>query len=243
MAEKHLVRIDTADGILFFDFRDHFVRAAQLLSPAWGYHGSFAGAGDDMAFQIGPVHAVGLIAALVLVAVGSPRGVPRRLAIGALAGSVLGLIGMLEISRPVWEILPPLRYLQFPWRLLAPMALLTAILLAVVAAQWEEVARRRSAGEDFLLLDVREHWEIELANLGTEKVAVAPLSQLAAERLAALPEAARDPNTPIVVLCHHGVRSADVTAWLLSQGWTNVVSMRGGIAAYAEQVDPSVGTY
>ena len=143
LAEKDFVRIDTADGILFFDFRDHFVRASQLLSPAWGYHGSFAGAGDDMAFQIGPVHALGLVAALALLAAGALRGTRRRLAIGALTGSVLALIGMLEISRPVWESLPPVRYLQFPWRLLAPVALLTALLLAVVAAAWDERADRR----------------------------------------------------------------------------------------------------
>jgi predicted sulfurtransferase len=44
-------------------------------------------------------------------------------------------------------------------------------------------------------------------------------------------------------MCHHGVRSADVTGWMRQQGWQNVTSLAGGIAAYAEQVDPSVGVY
>ena len=71
---------------------------------------------------------------------------------------------------------------------------------------------------------------------------MAPLSELAALRqCVAAP--ARNKEAEIVVLCHHGVRSAQVTAWLLQEGWKNVKSMAGGIAAYAEQVDPSVGAY
>jgi len=45
------------------------------------------------------------------------------------------------------------------------------------------------------------------------------------------------------VLCHHGVRSAQVTGWLAQQGWTNIKSVRGGIDAYARQIDQAVGFY
>ena len=44
-------------------------------------------------------------------------------------------------------------------------------------------------------------------------------------------------------MCHHGIRSADVTRWLIKQGWKNSYSLEGGIAAYASEVDKSVGWY
>jgi rhodanese-related sulfurtransferase len=50
-------------------------------------------------------------------------------------------------------------------------------------------------------------------------------------------------DAEIIVLCHHGIRSADVTRWLITQGWKNTVSLEGGIAAYASEVDKSVGWY
>jgi rhodanese-related sulfurtransferase len=66
---------------------------------------------------------------------------------------------------------------------------------------------------------------------------------LAAQQLAALPDAAQSKEAEIVVFCHHGMRSAQVVAWLRGQGWTNVLNMNGGIDAWARQVDPSVGLY
>jgi rhodanese-related sulfurtransferase len=106
-----------------------------------------------------------------------------------------------------------------------------------------EVARKRAEHEKFVLLDVREPWELERAHLGYADVDVAPLSELSAKGAAALPPPARKKEAEIVVFCHMGERSAQVAAWLLAQGYTNVKSLRGGIAAYAAEVDPSVGTY
>lgn len=105
-----------------------------------------------------------------------------------------------------------------------------------------ELARRRAAGDAPLLLDVREPYELRAASLG-EGVALAPLSALSRYRLEALPESARDRQAELVVFCHHGVRSAQVVAWLRQQGWQNVYNLRGGIDAYAREVDPSIGLY
>ena len=91
-------------------------------------------------------------------------------------------------------------------------------------------------------MDVREPAELALANLG-EDVVVVPLSELAKDREAALPDELLDQSKEIVVFCHTGVRSGQVTAWMLSSGWTNVSSMEGGIEAYARYIDPSVGFY
>lgn len=107
----------------------------------------------------------------------------------------------------------------------------------------QEIARKIANREDFFVLDVRETWELALAQLKNGRVIHAPMSQLSRQGVHALPEEVMDKEQEIVVICHHGVRSAEVTAWLLRQGWQKVYSMAGGVDAYAAQVDPSIGKY
>lgn len=107
----------------------------------------------------------------------------------------------------------------------------------------QEIARKIANREDFFVLDVRETWELALAQLKNGRVIHAPISQLSRQGVHALPEEVMDKEQEIVVICHHGVRSAEVTAWLLRQGWQKVYSMAGGVDAYAAQVDPSTGKY
>jgi len=52
-----------------------------------------------------------------------------------------------------------------------------------------------------------------------------------------------DPEDHIVVVCHHGVRSMNVTAWLRQQGFEKAQSMRGGIDAWSRRVDGTLPTY
>lgn len=106
-----------------------------------------------------------------------------------------------------------------------------------------QLARKMQSKEDFILLDVRETWELNLVSLRDKRLVVAPMSRLAQRGPEALPAEVGDKNTEIVVVCHHGVRSAEVTAWLMRQGWSNVRSVAGGIDAYALSVDPSIGRY
>ena len=107
----------------------------------------------------------------------------------------------------------------------------------------QEVAEMRADGTCPILLDVRETPELAMANLGSEVVYV-PLSELAAQGLAALPSAVTDDTeSELVVFCHHGIRSAQVTAWLRSNGYSNAINMAGGIDAYASDVDASIGFY
>jgi hypothetical protein len=133
LAEKRFVHIESAKGILFFDFREHFLAAWQWLSPLWGYHGSFAGTRDDMAFQVGPIQAAALVGA-VLFWRRLPPGVVRRVAGWGLATAGFSLILTLEIARPLWEAVGPMKFVQFPWRYLAPAALGLAALVAVGCA-------------------------------------------------------------------------------------------------------------
>lgn len=106
-----------------------------------------------------------------------------------------------------------------------------------------EVDAKRQAGENFLLVDVREPQELNMANLG-DGVILMPLSQLAAQRLEAVPESvSADKDAEIVVFCHHGARSAQVAAFLRGNGWTNVINMQGGIHMWASTVSSDVGVY
>jgi len=106
-----------------------------------------------------------------------------------------------------------------------------------------EIAQKMNDGESFILLDVRERRELLQAKIDDNRVLVLPFSELAARQLAAIPNQLQDKETEIVVFCHTGVRSAQVTAWMRHQGWTNTHSLAGGIEAYAVQVNPAVGRY
>jgi rhodanese-related sulfurtransferase len=52
-----------------------------------------------------------------------------------------------------------------------------------------------------------------------------------------------DPEERLVVVCHRGIRSMNVTAWLRNQGFEEVQSLRGGIDAWSAEVDASVPRY
>ncbi len=102
-----------------------------------------------------------------------------------------------------------------------------------------EELRAHCAARPSLLLDVREAWEVALAVIridGAQWLDI-PMNQLPA-RLPAL-----DPTQPIVCICHHGVRSAQVVAFLDRQGFESVYNLAGGIDAWSTRVDANVPRY
>jgi rhodanese-related sulfurtransferase len=106
-----------------------------------------------------------------------------------------------------------------------------------------ELSDKLKSEAHFILLDVREPHELNFAKLSDSRLEVTPMSSLAREGIKALSESANSKESTIYVMCHHGNRSAQVTAWLAQQGWKNVFNVRGGIDEYAREVDPSVGFY
>ena len=104
-----------------------------------------------------------------------------------------------------------------------------------------ELSEKLTSQDQFILLDVREPHELNAARLTDSRLKVLPLSRLAREGPKALSELTKD--APIYVICHHGNRSGQVTAWLAQQGWKNVFNVRGGIDEYAREIDQSVGFY
>lgn len=106
-----------------------------------------------------------------------------------------------------------------------------------------ELAEKLKSNANFYIIDVREDWELQAASLKDPRVHSIPMSRMSRELKAAFPEALSDPDAEIITLCHHGVRSVNVARWMLQQGWKNVTSAAGGIDAYAQQVDSTVGLY
>ena len=106
-----------------------------------------------------------------------------------------------------------------------------------------ELSEKLKSEDTFILLDVRELQELDYAKLADSRLEVTPMSRMAREGTDALSESAKSQDSTIYVMCHHGNRSAQVTAWLVQQGWKNVFNVRGGIDEYARQIDQSVGFY
>jgi len=90
-------------------------------------------------------------------------------------------------------------------------------------------------GESAMLLDVREPWEYDVCRI--EGSRLVPLAQLPA-RVEEL-----DRSRPMVVICHHGVRSLRAAAYLEHCGFADVVNLSGGIDAWARTVDQGMAVY
>ena len=86
------------------------------------------------------------------------------------------------------------------------------------------------------LIDVREPWEFATARI--EGSVAMPMGDVPSRAHAEL-----DPDERLVVLCHHGMRSMNVTVWLRNQGYEQAQSLRGGIDAWSAEVDQSVPRY
>lgn len=99
-----------------------------------------------------------------------------------------------------------------------------------------ELADRLAQGENMFLLDVRERPEYDLCHL--DGAVLIPVSMIPNNRK-------RIPtDRPVVVYCHHGIRSANVAQYLYAQdGLTNLYNLDGGIDAWARTIEPEMAVY
>lgn len=104
----------------------------------------------------------------------------------------------------------------------------------------QDLAVQLQAENDALqLVDVREPQELAIAKLpGFMNLPLSENQQWAGDIQTRL-----DPTKETWVLCHHGMRSANMCQWLESQGYSNVKNISGGIHAYSIQVDPTIPQY
>ena len=100
----------------------------------------------------------------------------------------------------------------------------------------EDVKMIADRGDPFQLVDVREPWEHQTARI--EGATLIPMGDIPSRAHQEL-----DPEAHIIVYCHHGVRSMNVTAWLRRQGFEKTQSMAGGIDAWSRRVDGKVPVY
>jgi len=106
-----------------------------------------------------------------------------------------------------------------------------------------ELRDELSSGASLLLLDVREPMERAFCAIQVTdpcRDLFVPMGQVAA-RVDEIMEAAQ--GAPIVVYCHHGVRSMAVARWLAAQGLARVYNLDGGIDAWSVEVDPDTPRY
>lgn len=98
----------------------------------------------------------------------------------------------------------------------------------------QELKEKMDAGEDFQLIDVREDFEYEMSNLGGELI---PLSGILIE------SGKIDKTKPVIVQCRSGKRSAAAIMQLEQQGFTNLYNLKGGMLAWAEEIDQEMTVY
>ncbi|MEA5567994.1 MULTISPECIES: rhodanese-like domain-containing protein [unclassified Anabaena] len=104
----------------------------------------------------------------------------------------------------------------------------------------EELAQRLANNDASIqLVDVREPQELALAKIdGFVNLPLSEFTQWSDQIPTIL-----NPDAETLVLCHHGIRSAQMCQWLVVQGFTNVKNISGGIDAYSILVDSSIPQY
>jgi rhodanese-related sulfurtransferase len=98
-----------------------------------------------------------------------------------------------------------------------------------------DLQHRNDAGEELVLLDVREPDDV--ASAAIPWATVIPMMEIPG-RIGELPH-----DMQIIVMCHHGSRSERVAPFLTANGYDNVVNLEGGIDAWSTAVDPTVPRY
>ncbi len=98
-----------------------------------------------------------------------------------------------------------------------------------------EYKQLRDSKAEHVLLDVRQPWEIAKASIENSKHL--PFTELI-ENIDELPR-----EEKIIVYCHHGIRSLNVCVFLREQGFKDVLSLAGGIDAWAQQIDQGIPLY
>jgi len=119
------------------NYLDHFVYPSQLWSTTWGFGLSIAGSGDQVSFSFGWAHLLLIPLTGWFVFTGSNRTL--RVWFVILTGTIMMIAAMMTpLSMKAWQVLPLIRQVQFPWRLLANGTVVFAVLTGLYAAAIED---------------------------------------------------------------------------------------------------------
>lgn len=112
----------------------HLIKPSQLWYSPWGYGGSSPGTDDGLSLQLGKVHLIGSLAAIVILLycyiAKKTMKQYNNLTIFFTIGLAFSLFMTLPLSRSIWNSFPALSYIQFPWRFLTFASLFSSVLAA-----------------------------------------------------------------------------------------------------------------
>ena len=136
LLEKKFTIVDELLLVNLASYNIHFVYPQQLWNWAWGFGGSAAGLADGISFKIGKLHVILSVAALILSVIFLLKNkTPKKLSTFNFQLSILffllfALAAFMTTfwSKPIWDLIIPLGYLQFPWRFLTATGLFASIL-------------------------------------------------------------------------------------------------------------------
>lgn len=100
-----------------------------------------------------------------------------------------------------------------------------------------ELKERLDAGEVPVLVDVREYYEADIADLpevGQLRIPMAEIMQRMEEM---------DPESELVLYCRSGARSDRAVRTLMRHGYSRIFNLKGGILAWGREVDPDIPAY
>ena len=121
-----------------YDYSLHFVYPSQFFDPKWGYGYSVPGPNDGMSFQLGVLVFVGAVGGSIAALSRRGKGLSHRAEALFMAGaSAIALFAMTPAAKSLWDVLPLVNLVQFPWRLLA-LIVMTLALLAGAGTAWLE---------------------------------------------------------------------------------------------------------
>ncbi len=92
------------------------------------------------------------------------------------------------------------------------------------------------ANEEVVIIDVREEWEFDICKIADNSINI-PMEKLQ-EHIHKL-----DSNNTYVMVCHHGIRSLQMAYYLEQSGFSHIINLSGGVAAWANEVDPDMARY
>jgi len=132
LMEKKFTNLDALD--MSYQYVDHFPSLSQLIYSPWGYGFSNKGLDDGLSFQLGPLHWLAAILSIIFLAKSWFKS--KKLNWSWLFFFIVflgSIIMMMPASLPIWKVLPMVRYIQFPWRLLGFSIMAVAALTAYLA--------------------------------------------------------------------------------------------------------------
>ncbi|HZJ18561.1 MAG TPA: 6-pyruvoyl-tetrahydropterin synthase-related protein [Patescibacteria group bacterium] len=133
------------------EFGKNFVCITQLWDSPWGFGGSVPGCVDGMSFKIGKLHVVFSLLSFFLAVISifflrKDKKIKNSALVAILIslGLMISVFLTLEVSRPIWEFIKPMKFIQYPWRFLGLVSFFSSLLIGFTI--WVLVKKAKRIG-------------------------------------------------------------------------------------------------